>query len=84
MSITTSFFIWIIETAKILKKEPFWGQTPWNRVGQKNQKMVLTNIVQDANLYLKMNYQHILQKIPIPYFRSLYGVFKRFGSRDAT
>ena len=61
MSLTTSFLN--------LKKEPYWGQTlqiPWDHVGQKNQKMVLTNIVQDATLYLKMNYQHMLQKFPYP------------------
>ena len=34
--------------------------------GTKNQKMVLTNIVLDAILYLKMNYQHMLQKFPYP------------------
>ena len=35
------FFIQIIETAKSLKKEPFWGQTlqiPWDHVGQKIKK----------------------------------------------
>ena len=32
--------------------------------GAINQKMVLTNIAQDAILYLKMNYQHMLQKFP--------------------
>ena len=32
--------------------------------GAMNHKMALTNIVQDAILYLKMNYQHILQKFP--------------------
>ena len=34
--------------------------------GAKNQKMVLTNVVQDDILYLKMNCQHILQKFPYP------------------
>ena len=37
MSLTTSFFIRIIETAKIFKKEPFWGQALqllWDHVGQ--------------------------------------------------
>ena len=69
MSITTSFFIRIIETAKIFKKEPFWGQNfgvPVGPCGAKNQKMVLTNVVQEAILYLRMNYQHMLQKFPYP------------------
>ena len=69
MSIATSFFVRTIETAKIFKKEPFWGQTLqilWDHVGQKIKKMVLTNIVQDAILYLKMIYQHLLQKFPYP------------------
>ena len=34
--------------------------------GAINQKMVLTNVVQDAILYLKMNCQHMLQKFPYP------------------
>ena len=34
--------------------------------GAKNQKMVLTNVVQDDILYLKLNYQHMLQKFPYP------------------
>ena len=34
--------------------------------GAKNHKMVLTNIVQDAILYLEMKNQHVLQKLPYP------------------
>ena len=34
--------------------------------GAKNQKMVLTNVAQDAILYFKMNCQHMLQKFPYP------------------
>ena len=34
--------------------------------GAKNHKMVLTNVVQDAILYLKMNSQHMLQRFPYP------------------
>ena len=34
--------------------------------GAKNQKMVLTNVVQDAVLYLNMKNQHVLQKFPYP------------------
>ena len=32
----------------------------------KNQKMVLTNVVQDAILYLNMKNQPMLQKFPYP------------------
>ena len=31
-----------------------------------NHKLVLTNIVQDAIFYLRMNYQRVLKKIPNP------------------
>ena len=68
MSITTSFFIPIIETAKILKSAIF-GSNFGVRVGPcgaKNQKMVLTNVVQDAILYLNMKNQPMLQKFPYP------------------
>ena len=34
--------------------------------GAINQKMILTNIVQDAILYLRMKYQHVLKKFPNP------------------
>ena len=34
--------------------------------GAKNQKMVLTNVVQDDIFCLKMKNQHVLQKIPYP------------------
>jgi hypothetical protein len=62
MAITTSLFIWRIETAKIFKKSAILGSNLTDLVGPcgaKNQKMVLTNVVQDAILYLKMNYQHM-------------------------
>ena len=32
----------------------------------RNQKIVLINIDQDAILYLQVNYQHVLKKIPNP------------------
>ena len=35
-------------------------------IGAKNQKMVLTNAVQDGILYLNMKNQHMLQKFPYP------------------
>ena len=34
--------------------------------GAKNKKIVLTNVVQDAIIYLRMNYRHMLQKFPYP------------------
>ena len=34
--------------------------------GATNQKMILTNIVQVAILYLRMKYQHVLKKFPSP------------------
>ena len=40
--------------------------------GAKNKKMVLTNVVQDAILYLNMNCQHMLQKFPYPNIQGLY------------
>ena len=36
------------------------------RIAAINHKMVLTNIVQDAILYLRMKYQHVLKKFPNP------------------
>ena len=46
--------------------------------GAKNQKMVLTNVVQDAILYLNMNCQHVLQKFPYPTTGCLFrlGIFQ--------
>ena len=32
----------------------------------RNQKIVLTNVDQDAILYLRVKYQHVLEKFPNP------------------
>ena len=35
----------------------------------RNQKIVLVNVDQDAILYLRVNYQHVLKKFPNPNVR---------------
>ena len=35
----------------------------------RNQKIVLINVDQDAILYLRVNYQHVLKKFPNPNMR---------------
>ena len=51
--------------------------------GAKNQKMVLTNVVQDAILYLKLNYQHMLQKFPYPIIQHLGKPFVSIQESDS-
>ena len=51
---------------------------PVGQCGAKNQKMVLTNFVQNDILCLKMNYQHMLQKLSYP-TRLLLGTIELFS-----
>ena len=47
----------------------------------RNQKIVLINVDQDAILYLRVNYQHVLEKFPNPIDHPTKSTLQQYEAR---